>query len=79
MKQEIESIEEGTKELQDNVNTCRKEMQNNRKKLELNLKVKENTKAWGQPLYACIDQILYKNGIKRSAMFGSTLQGNDCR
>jgi hypothetical protein len=39
----------------------------------------ENSKAFGQPVRATIDDVLKRHGIDRGAHFGGALEGNGCR
>ena len=39
----------------------------------------DNSKAFGQPLRAKIDDILRKYGIDQAAQFGGDIEGNGCR
>ena len=49
---------------------------NNRFEIEINQD--ENSKAFGQPVRANMDSILYGHGIDKSGAFGGAIYGNDC-
>jgi hypothetical protein len=42
-------------------------------------RLKENTKEFGQPVHAKLDETLFEHGIDRSGMFGGAIDGNACR
>jgi hypothetical protein len=76
---ELESLEEEMKELQDIIDSNKISQAEAKKQFEMEQRQEENSKAWGQPIRAKVDEIMYNHGIDRSAAFGGKIDGNDCR
>ena len=45
---------------------------------EIEIKLYDNLNAFGQPVRANMDSILYEFGINKSGAFGGALDGNYC-
>ena len=68
------------KQLYENrIETLQQELADKKKNFSKEAAAEENSKAFGQPLRAKIDDILRKYGIDRAAQFGGDIEGNGCR
>jgi hypothetical protein len=76
---ELESLEAEQKQLQDIVDTHKQSLSDAKKRFEIEKGKEENSKAWGQPIRAKVDEVMYNHGIDRSAAFGGKIDGNDSR
>jgi hypothetical protein len=76
---ELQLLEEEQKQLQDIVDTHKQSLAEAKKRLVVEQGKEENSKAWGQPIRAKVDEVMYNHGIDRSAAFGGKIDGNDCR
>ena len=47
-------------------------------RFEIERKRDDNSKAFGQPVRANMDSILYDHGINKSVAFGGAIDGNNC-
>jgi hypothetical protein len=76
---ELEDLENEQTSIQHTVNEIRETLTNAKERWASEKRLKENTKEFGQPVHAKLDEILFKHGIDRSGMFGGAIDGNACR
>ena len=76
---EIKDMEKELGILQDEVDRCKLEKEDNDKDFKAEKHLEANSKAFGQPLRAFVDVVLKKHGIDRAAQHGGKLEGNQCR
>jgi hypothetical protein len=76
---ELADMEEEQQLLQQATDKNKESLAKAKEKLSTEKKLDANSKAFGQPVHAKLDEILYKHGIDRSGMFGGAIDGNACR
>jgi hypothetical protein len=76
---ELEEMDEEQTLLQAAVDEQKKKLSDAKETLAKEKKIEANTKAFGQPVHAKLDEILFEHGIDRSGMFGGAIDGNACR
>jgi hypothetical protein len=75
----LEELQEERGDLLAAVDDLKKQSDEAKQRLKDERNKPENSKAFGQPVRATIDDVLKRHGIDRGAHFGGALEGNGCR